>query len=166
MSLFHFLDGAVKSVEKLAGQAGIKVPPIAQNLVQTAQNMIPPGLQQGFQQGMNVLQAGGLNANILNTARNAIPGLGKQGFDMALAFVHGHVNGPPPPAEIVANPQALAAWNIAHGMQLNDPGNVATVTRTLAAVPAAAPGATAAIATIRANDSWYHRMFRFLGFAH
>jgi len=162
MGFFHFLDDAAKSISNVAGSLGVHI-----DVKKAAEGLIPAGAQSGFQAAMNAVQSATsvITPDALNAIRNNLPAMGKQGFDMGLSLVHGaNVLAP---AAIAADPKALAAWSITHGMVKNDPSNRVAIVATLAADPQAKPAVAAALAQVQAQanavDPWYKRFFRAIG---
>lgn len=152
MGLFDFVTSAAQSAVSITPALSV-----------AAKAVLPPQLHAGFDAATNVLSKP-TTASALTAVRNAIPPAAKQGFDTALALAIGKAKGPPAPAHLT--PAGVVAFHVTQGLagQGNPPAQNVAILKTFTLHPEAKVGAATAVAAIQANEGWWSRLLRAIGF--
>ena len=138
-------------------------------ILQAAQQNLPPDLQNGFSQAIQFLQNPQLNINStvdLTSIRDKLVGMDRKGFDMAASLYGGvsRCGGVIPPN---MTPTQAAGYLMTHGMADQAPDNKAAMMTTVAATPALQQGAVVAVKQVAATrKGWWWRFLHSIGLAH
>lgn len=150
--LGHVVNGATKSLRS--------------EVLGAAKANLPPQLQQGFDQAVNVLNTPGGPAGILQHQLHVDPSM-LPGFNLAANIASG-LSQLPGGIPAGMSPAAIAGYLATHGMQGAPPAANAAVMSAIAAAPdpAMKTGAAQAvqeIAAVRAKEGWWSNLMRSLG---
>lgn len=150
--LGHVISGAAKSV--------------GGDVLGAARANLPPQLQQGFDQAVNVLNTPGGPEGILN-ARLHVDPHALPGFDLAANIASGLSQAPAGVPDLP--PAAVAGYLATHGMQGAPPAQNTAVMTAIAAAPEMRAGAAQAVkevAVTRTKEGWWTRFLRAVGLKH